>query len=347
MKSTITSLAFLTAFCLVVGNGDLAHGIVRTYMNGLDGYLGTHDTRLKEDAFFGQDDLNFNNAGSMLVTRAHSDNPSESAAVLRFDDLGIPSNVTIHSVTLRVSKVANFAYIDTGYDAPGVQMDVAGLLVDFGHEGIGDVDDTGSEFAGVDGGPTANNRRRPDVQNPGTYIAWNTPLARSIGPDYSSSSYDSTFDRGPVDSSITGIMNGDGGYLDFDVTASFTSQFVNDKMYGWIVHGDVDPDVETDGQLLLRDSEFFDANSTTRPQLVVDFSFGGGSGDFDSDGDVDGADFLEWQRTDATSGGLQNWQNDYPMESTLTAVPEPTSVALLLVAGMGLAFTSRRQRFDS
>ncbi len=352
MKSTITYLAILTVSCMMLGNGNVAYGALRTYMQGLNDYQGTHDTRLIENTLGSQDDINFNNSGSMLVTRAHTNNPTESAALLRFDDLGIPAGATINSVTLRVSKIANFAYVDTGFDAPGVQMDVAGLLVDFGAEGIGNVDSSGSDFTGVDGGPTANNRRRPDVQNQGTYIAWNTPLARSIGPDYTSASYDSTFDRGPVDSSISGIMNADGGYLDFDVTTSFTSQFANNKMYGWVVHGDVAPQVETDGQLMLRDSEFADADPLviTKPQLVVDFTPIGGDldGDFDNDGDVDGNDFLVWQHADATSAGLLDWQGNFPSTASsvgvATAIPEPASLALFAMGILGFLSSFRSSR---
>ena len=73
--------------------------------------------------------------------------------------------------------------------------------------------------------------------------------------------------------------------------------------------------------------------------------------DFDGDGDVDGADFLTWQRNvgtgsmssegDAQHDGdvdhfdLEVWQSQYGMTSTLsgaTAVPEPSSWILLAVA---------------
>ena len=59
------------------------------------------------------------------------------------------------------------------------------------------------------------------------------------------------------------------------------------------------------------------------------------AGDFDSDGDVDGADFLVWQRNTSV-GNLSDWENNYGSTSTLaasTAVPEPNCFMLL---GMGL-----------
>ena len=59
-------------------------------------------------------------------------------------------------------------------------------------------------------------------------------------------------------------------------------------------------------------------------------------GDFDGDGDVDGNDFLVWQRGAATPADLALWQGNYgaPNSSAAAgAVPEPTSVLLLGIAG--------------
>jgi len=59
-------------------------------------------------------------------------------------------------------------------------------------------------------------------------------------------------------------------------------------------------------------------------------------GDFDGDGDVDGADFLEWQRNAGTAASLTSWENNYgapaPLNTASGAVPEPSSVALLMLA---------------
>ncbi|QDT01487.1 PEP-CTERM sorting domain-containing protein [Adhaeretor mobilis] len=63
-------------------------------------------------------------------------------------------------------------------------------------------------------------------------------------------------------------------------------------------------------------------------------------GDFTGEGDVDGADFLTWQRGESTNGAtpgdLQLFQDNYGTTASTavaTSVPEPTS-ALLLVIGM-------------
>lgn len=69
-------------------------------------------------------------------------------------------------------------------------------------------------------------------------------------------------------------------------------------------------------------------------------------GDFDEDGDVDGRDFLEWQRgespTPYSSGDLADWQNAYNggAFSATTAVPEPTSLVFLC----GFAIVAMRGR---
>jgi autotransporter-associated beta strand protein len=63
-------------------------------------------------------------------------------------------------------------------------------------------------------------------------------------------------------------------------------------------------------------------------------------GDFDNDGDVDGRDFLLWQRNPGI-GNLADWQANYgagPLVANATSVPEPaTLLGLLTVAAAALA----------
>ena len=73
-------------------------------------------------------------------------------------------------------------------------------------------------------------------------------------------------------------------------------------------------------------------------------------GDFDGDGDVDGNDFLVWQRggspNGATSGDLAEWQNHLGegvgASAAASAVPEPTSTLLMLL-GLGWFAAVRRR----
>lgn len=72
------------------------------------------------------------------------------------------------------------------------------------------------------------------------------------------------------------------------------------------------------------------------------------TGDFDGDGDIDGRDFLVWQRGESfdpfSSSDLELWQAEYdaPPVVASVAVPEPSSVLCLLVLA-GLSGSSRRR----
>ena len=71
----------------------------------------------------------------------------------------------------------------------------------------------------------------------------------------------------------------------------------------------------------------------------------GTSGDFDGDGDVDGRDFLVWQRNPSV-GNLADWQANYgngPF-SAATSVPEPSALVLVICAiGYYSSLASRRR----
>jgi hypothetical protein len=78
--------------------------------------------------------------------------------------------------------------------------------------------------------------------------------------------------------------------------------------------------------------------------LIVDEGI---PGDFDDDGDVDGRDFLDWQRggspTPLSATDLTAWQDNYGAGGGLVAtqaVPEPSSVCLAL---LGVAAIFRRR----
>lgn len=104
---------------------------------------------------------------------------------------------------------------------------------------------------------------------------------------------------------------------------------------------DID-DLQIYDSLLTQEQVLLLAN---HPGLTLD-DLAGTPGDFDSDSDVDGNDFLEWQRTDRTPGGLSTWQANYPtppVMSAVTAIPEPSTVILLGLTAVALATGSRRR----
>ena len=253
-------------------------------------------------------------------------------------------------------KVAGWQWEDDNTSdprtGPGFTINVAGLLAPWG-EGIGSAVEQAKDSANeqwLDGGATMNHRVRPDSFNPNGFSAWNEPMALAQAPNYSISSYDGVFDRGPVDATHFFAANQQSveGYVDFDVSSTFADQFSKGKMYGWILHTSLGPASgmdpgASDGRLSFRDWEV--AIPDTGPKLIVDFTPPvGQSGDFDNDGDVDGSDFLQWQRNGGSSTELADWQAGYPPAvAVVGAVPEPTSITLLLAAGMTL-FVSRRNR---
>ena len=86
------------------------------------------------------------------------------------------------------------------------------------------------------------------------------------------------------------------------------------------------------------------------------------SGDFNADGDVDGDDFLAWQTGFGTPAGAQNSDGDYDNDGDVdrddllgwqhefgsgtgvatAAVPEPASIALVLVMAVLGTYSRRR-----
>jgi T5SS/PEP-CTERM-associated repeat protein len=72
------------------------------------------------------------------------------------------------------------------------------------------------------------------------------------------------------------------------------------------------------------------------PQALTLTVIGGLPGDFDLDGDVDGRDFLVWQRNTSV-GDLADWQANYGggmLTANSTAVPEPGGAILALAVAM-------------
>ena len=280
---------------LVLGASLPASAVVKTYHHGIDGYTGVRDTFIRHVKWplpAGGDqalaDINFGHNAAISSSSTNEADyefliSGEMAGLVRFENLNIPAGSTINSVTLRLQKSLDsfgnsFGYAD--YNSSGsVSMSVAGLLVPW-EEGLGSLGNVNITEAGEEGGSTANHRLRPDSADSNTWIPWNSQLARAQSADYSSASYDSTFDYGPIETEIEDILDGDGGYFDFDVTSTFTSQFAEGKMYGWRIGEDItEGQFNSDGIITWRSWEYNGADLTTEPiagfhspELVVDYT---------------------------------------------------------------------------
>jgi hypothetical protein len=74
------------------------------------------------------------------------------------------------------------------------------------------------------------------------------------------------------------------------------------------------------------------------------------NGDFDGDGDVDGRDFLVWQRGESPSPlsatDLADWQTNYGTGglAAISAVPEPTAMSLMMLISSMIAVRRSRRR---
>jgi hypothetical protein len=74
----------------------------------------------------------------------------------------------------------------------------------------------------------------------------------------------------------------------------------------------------------------------------------GANGDFNTDGHIDGADFLVWQRefnSTRTATDLANWRNNFGSQSVpvATTAPEPASMLTAIGAAMAIAVCRRRR----
>lgn len=121
---------------------------------------------------------------------------------------------------------------------------------------------------------------------------------------------------------------------------------VNHLHYAWL-RVDID---NVAGTFVLRDWAYDDepgvgilAGDTGSPDTTP--------GDFDFDGDVDGRDFLLWQRGESLEAlsptDLQDWQENYGaglLVANTTAIPEPVTLGLLAAGSAGVILLRRRRQ---
>ncbi len=160
--------------------------------------------------------------------------------------------------------------------------------------------------------------------------------------------------NGHDDNTKLGDGNGNGlaNVVDYTLDPTAGSPFMDHVAGGLLPSGTYSTDAWANGSFSAGDwtVEIWDTWDANDPGAIGDvsltYTLPVQDGDFDSDSDVDGNDFLVWQR-DPNVGNLADWQTNYGNISTLassTAVPEPSSLALLLIGMFALRSNARATR---
>jgi len=123
-----------------------------------------------------------------------------------------------------------------------------------------------------------------------------------------------------------------GGSVDFTGGSLAPFMEIGSRQQGYdALAGNID-DVRISKVALYNGQSFTPPTQSTIPDPVE-----GTPGDFDNDGDVDGRDFLAWQRGGSPSalsaGDLQDWQQNYGASglASFNSVPEPSTGLLLIL----------------
>lgn len=182
--------------------------------------------------------------------------------------------------------------------------------------------------------PTANNNLAGGAslpEDPLSGIQWQTNYTATDGSDGFTFIFDvvtaDTYRFRVIDDSVTkldisGQMGGTagGGITGFYIFGDDYSDFFP-------------PDEQLYGEMFFSDLKIEEAETTL-------------DGDFEGDGDVDGRDFLLWQRNTSV-GSLTAWQNNFgaPGLASFVSVPEPSSLGLSALAIMSWLGLGSRKRY--
>jgi len=124
------------------------------------------------------------------------------------------------------------------------------------------------------------------------------------------------------------------------IGARHNANVTNNTQAAFFFEGKIDEVAFWDSALTQENITWLQANSlATLPASP--------EGDFDGDLDVDGGDFLRWQRDGASASDLALWEGNYDTGvglSGVSAVPEPSTALLSGWAVLALALRSVRRR---
>lgn len=237
-----------------------------------------------------------------------------------------------------------------------LKLDVNGNAINAGQQFAYEVE----PIHGSDGSASTRSGLAELVAMPdGTLLALERSLAASV-PPYQSRLYEIDF-AGATDVSVAPLDAGLTGQSFTAVGKELLWAGSAGGGFGQNLEGlTVGPRLPNGDWLLLGvvddggSSDFLSSNTivafTASPTTPIPFA--ADSADFDDDGDVDGVDYLAWQRGmdvptlagavhgdanhdgQVTGADLAIWQNQYAASTSAStqAVPEPTSAGLLLVA---------------
>jgi len=334
-SNCVGGLALVATILLPIGQ---AAAVIISFQQDADGYTGVEDTFVSNLA---HQNLNFGGRPNFDVGARYS-NAQELAqparALLRFDVTSLATQFsngfTVNSATLRLLASGDASF-------PGRFLELR-LLAD---ENAAWVEGNSNGFNNVPPPNGESTWRRRNTYDPTTdpqAILW----AGSPGAGTSGVDYDPTV---LASKEVNGIFGGlqSEGWGDFDLVMNGDLSFFNTWASGGTNAGfflKMDDENVTEKTII----NFFSSQlgsspdpHTARPELILDITPNVGQpGDFDGDADVDGADFLLWQRTSGDATELGVWGSNFgtPSEGTAAtqAVPEPTSLLLLTLAALGL-----------
>lgn len=168
-------------------------------------------------------------------------------------------------------------------------------------------------------------------------VRWNNVVPTDLGTLGGSNSYATAINASGVivgQSQLAGNVTSHAVIWEDDVAVDLNNSIdAASANAGWILErandiNDLGWIVGTARNTLSGESHAFRLEPVDMPNL---------EGDFDMDGDVDGQDFLLWQRggspSGPTAGDLAEWQRDYGIgvfTASSNAVPEPSGIILLL-----------------